>query len=584
MNMEKGRFVQKLTKLSIAIWILSILTFIFMIFISSGQEVFNDSTALIFVIDILVGTISFGVFVLLITIKIIRDKQRLPVKRSFKSLLIFGLKIVLLLAILPLFLLFKITNLSELIKRLRENKFKLSFTKPKRFRDVISKFVFFVLILFTLLPIWIIGYIFIGTVVGEQLGYINESIPSVGASMYPTFPEGESVTDMLPYPNGLSLFNRRFFRAHEIGRGDIVVVEDDKTRKTTQELHGYPSGWFKRVIAISGDILEIRDGIVYLNNQPLNEPYTAKAHSTFGQTFLKECSKVTIPENSIFVMGDNRKGSGDSREVGFFSINDIKYVLPLKSQKGDLIKYWRDTSKDFDESSKIRLDKEKYVELLNEKRKEANVKPLKYQPKLELSASKRGEVILKYDDLSYEATRSGYTQLKAMNEAGYSNIVWNEGIIQGHYQAEELIDYLYEFPDWKKNLLHDKDLQEIGVSEVEGNLNGCPSQVIVMHFAGYVPPNYKKVDIESWKVSLSRLKEIQPSWARLKDNANFYQKNKTDIDRMNEIIAVRIANTSAIVVRMEANQWITANEQKMIDQDTALYNEQEVLATRLNNQ
>ena len=95
-------------------------------------------------------------------------------------------------------------------------------------------------------------------------------------------------------------------------------------------------------------------------------------------------------------MGDNRKGSGDSREVGFFNINDIKYVLPLKSQKGDLIKYWRDTSKDLDESSKIKLDKTRYVELLNEKRKDTGAKPLKYQPLLEKSAFKRGSPALAF--------------------------------------------------------------------------------------------------------------------------------------------------------------------------------------------
>ena len=119
---------------------------------------------------------------------------------------------------------------------------------------------------------------------------------------------------------------------------------------------------------------------------------------------------------------------------------------------------------------------------------------------------------------------------------------------------------------------------------MRGILNSCPTQVIVIHVAGYVPPNYKKEDVESWKTSLSRLREIQPSWASLKDNTNFYQKNKGDVDRINEIIAIRISNISAIAAKMEANQWLTAAEQKMIDQDKPLYDEQEVIATRLNSQ
>ena len=208
---------------------------------------------------------------------------------------------------------------------------------------------------------------------------------------------------------------------------------------------------------------------------------------------------------------------------------------------------------------------------------------MKYQPLLEKSAFKRGEVILKYDDFSYEATRSGYTQLKAMNEVGYSNIAYGEAPTLGYYEAEELMDNQFEFPDTKKFLLN-KEFQEVGISEVEEEVNGCPTQVLVQHFAGYVPPNYKTADIESWKTNLSRLREIQPSWSRLKENSNFYQKNKSDVDRINEIISTRIANMSSVVARMESNQWLTATEQRMVNQDKALYDEQEAVATRLNKQ
>ena len=69
--------------------------------------------------------------------------------------------------------------------------------------------------------------------------------------------------------------------------------------------------------------------------------------------------------------------------------NDVNHVLPWQKQTGGLDKNWHDPINDLDEQAKITLDKEKYVELLNEKRKEAGVKPLKYQPKLEKSAGKR---------------------------------------------------------------------------------------------------------------------------------------------------------------------------------------------------
>ena len=318
-----------------------------------------------------------------------------------------------------------------------------------------------------------------------------------------------------------------------------------------------------------------------MNGEPLKEPYTAQPRSTFGETFLSECKKIVVPNDSVFVMGDNRKGSGDSREIGFIEMSAINHVLPLKSQTGVLDKAWRDTSKDFDEASKLKLNKDKYLELLNEKRKEAGAKEIKYQPKLEISASKRGETILKFDDFSFEATQSGYTMSKAMRDANYSNIVWGEAPTQGYYEAEELIDNQFQFPESKKFLL-DKTYQEVGIAEVEGEINGCPTQVIVQHFAGYIPPNYKKEDIESWREVLNRLKEIQPSWERLKTYPKFYQENKEDIDQITSIINQRIINIEAVVRRMEANQWLTEEEKKYAENDKALYDQQELLATKIN--
>ena len=595
-RLDKEKLLYRVTKISAIVWVSCIVgVFTILGYVVGIRKEMFDKAPGVFAFSLL-GLVLLGC--LAFFIGLVSFISLILVKNGKKSQnkLLFLIKLAFILAILPLYLLFYVLKPLELIRRLKRFGLKGLLPKPIHLKPLLTGAVALLIVGFVMFPIWVGGYVVSGALVAGQLGYVPEDMTIVGTgSMYPTWPKGTKgktakelakeivgTAGFLRYPNGLVLFDKRIF-GHQIGREDIVTVENDKTRKLTQELYGEPSGWLKRVVAVNGDTLEIRDGTVYLNGQPLKEPYIAKARSTFGESFLKECIKVTVPENSVFVMGDNRKGSGDSREVGFFSVNDIKYVLPLKSQKGDLIKYWRDTSKDLDESSKIKLDKTRYVELLNEKRKDTGAKPLKYQPLLEKSAFKRGEVILKYDDFSYEATRSGYTQLKAMNEVGYSNIVYGEAPTLGYYEAEELTENQFEFPDTKKFLLN-KEFQEVGISEVEEEVNGCPTQVIVQHFAGYVPPNYKTEDTESWKTSLSRLKEIQPSWARLKDNASFYQKNKADVDRVNELISIRVANISSIVARMEANQWLTATEQRMIDQDKTLYNEQEAVATRLNSQ
>lgn len=520
-----------------------------------------------------IGVLAFCILVLAIFTGVILEKKVLVIKKSPKGVAIFGLKLFLLLAVFPLFLLWKI----------------------RRIKPIFSRLIAVLVVSIILLPVWAGGYTIISVLVGSQLGLVRVSISVSGTgSMYPTFPKGQGKTPeeqgkevvdtpgMFPYPNGLTVFGRRLL-GHVIGRGDIVVVENEKIRESTKKLYGEPSGWVKRVIATSGDSIELRDGVVYLNDEPLKETFTAKPHSTFGQAFLQECKRVVVPEGSIFIIGDNRKGSGDSREIGFIEIEAVKYVLPFNKQKGGLDKNWRDTSADLGDSSKIKLNKDRYIQLLNEQRGQAGVKLLKYQQKLEQSAFKRGEAVLKYDDLSYEATKSGYTQLKAMNQVGYSNITYGEVPVLGYYEAEELIENQFEFPESKKFFL-EKDFQEVGVAEVQGEINGCPTQVMVQHFAGYVPPNYTKDVIESWKTTLSQLKEVFPSWDNIRNFSATYNANKQDADRLLEIMRLKISRIETIVSKMEANKWLTNEENRWIKEDESLYNEQTSIAKRLNAQ
>ena len=468
----------------------------------------------------------------------------------------------------------------------------------KSFKQKILSLIFELAIL---LPTWAGGYVITGFITAEtvkvtaqQLGFVAQEKNIVGTgSMYPTWSKGtpgkdhieltKEVVDtagFLPYPNGLKIGKWQLF-GHKLGHGDIITWRNETTKKLTSADGAEPTGLLKRLIGLPGDTIELKEGIVYLNNEPQKEPYVAKPRSTFGENFLKECQVVTVPDNTVFAMGDNRKSSADSREIGFAPISDIDFVIPLSKQAGKLDKNWHDTSNDLDETAKIKLDKEKYLELLNEKRKEAGVKLLKYQPKLEKSAGKRGEVILKFDDFSFEATRSGYTMVKAMNEAGYSNITWGEAPDLGYFEADELIENQFEFPDSKKFLLN-KDYQEIGIAEVEGMLNGCPAQILVQHFAGYVPPNYNVSDIESWEQSLVRLREILPNWENIRKSPHLYQDHPDKSERIIQLIQTRISRIAAITTRMRANQWLTNEEKSYIDQDAGLFNEQDELAKFLN--
>ena len=99
-------------------------------------------------------------------------------------------------------------------------------------------------------------------------------------------------------------------------RGDIVVFPfpDDES-----------VDYIKRIIGLPGDTVEGKDGLVYINGEPLNEPYVmAPIDSDFGP--------YVVPDDGYFMMGDNRNNSADSRfwENKFVSRDKIKGKALLK--------------------------------------------------------------------------------------------------------------------------------------------------------------------------------------------------------------------------------------------------------------
>ena len=120
-----------------------------------------------------------------------------------------------------------------------------------------------------------------------------------GPSMRPTLQSAERL-----------VVNKFIYRFRAPERGEILVFRYPRD----------PSRDFiKRVIAIPGDTIEICDGRVYVNSALLNEPYILS--KTRGNYPL-----ATVPEGHIFVMGDNRNNSEDSRfaDVGFVPFDLIK--------------------------------------------------------------------------------------------------------------------------------------------------------------------------------------------------------------------------------------------------------------------
>ncbi len=122
----------------------------------------------------------------------------------------------------------------------------------------------------------------------------------LGHSMFPTLDEKDRLfTNKIVYILG------------NPERGDIVVLKapDDPDKD-----------YIKRIIGIAGDIVEIKDGKVYLNGEELSEKYLPEDAYTY------EDIRVEVPEGEVFVLGDNREkmASKDSRYFGTISIEKIK--------------------------------------------------------------------------------------------------------------------------------------------------------------------------------------------------------------------------------------------------------------------
>lgn len=118
----------------------------------------------------------------------------------------------------------------------------------------------------------------------------------------PTIVQGHSMMPTLN-ENDYIFLSKQSYVLEEPKYGDIVVFHSDlKTAEGKEKM------LVKRIVGLPGDVISITDGVVFRNGQPLDEPFTLEQYTS---TIM---SDVTVPENSLFVMGDNRQGSIDSRD------------------------------------------------------------------------------------------------------------------------------------------------------------------------------------------------------------------------------------------------------------------------------
>lgn len=127
------------------------------------------------------------------------------------------------------------------------------------------------------------------------INIISARVRVDGLSMIPTLEHGEFV-----------LVNKISYQWGEIERGDIIVFHYPNNPQ--EEL-------IKRVIGLTGDTILVQNNQVFVNGKQLNEPYISQAPNYSGEWL--------VTEGKIFVLGDNRNNSNDSKDWGLLPIENV---------------------------------------------------------------------------------------------------------------------------------------------------------------------------------------------------------------------------------------------------------------------
>ncbi len=148
--------------------------------------------------------------------------------------------------------------------------------------------------------------------------FIVQAFKIPSGSMLPTLEVGDHIlVNKAVYGLRLPLAGTRWFAFSTPQRGDVAVFV-------------YPvdpsKDFIKRVVGIPGDVIQIRDKRVYINGEVWNDPraYFADGHESDRGTPRDSYGPVSVPAGHIFVMGDNRDRSYDSRFWGFVDVRDVK--------------------------------------------------------------------------------------------------------------------------------------------------------------------------------------------------------------------------------------------------------------------
>lgn len=146
------------------------------------------------------------------------------------------------------------------------------------------------------------------------------------------FSYGTHIPNEIPFIN-IKLFDDIVLFSRVPKRGDIIVFKfpKDETRD-----------FIKRVIGLPGDILEVRRQKVYINNKPYEDTHARHTDSPSDSPLVPrdDFGPILIPDDHVFVMGDNRENSQDSRYWGYLNVKKIRGKAQIIYWSWDRIENW----------------------------------------------------------------------------------------------------------------------------------------------------------------------------------------------------------------------------------------------------
>lgn len=164
------------------------------------------------------------------------------------------------------------------------------------------------------------------------------------SSMFPTLEEGQRLwlnrwartTKQMPKRGDIITFeapSKKKYTEEEIDKNNTIAKYENEPKGIFNKFIYYvleigKESYIKRVIALPGEYVEIKDGGIFINGEKLEEKYLREGIVT--DTKNEGFNNFIVPENTVLAIGDNRNGSTDCREFGCIPIEKIESIVAFR--------------------------------------------------------------------------------------------------------------------------------------------------------------------------------------------------------------------------------------------------------------